>query len=103
MLHRKSLASLDMPGTGKMPSGAAAPDKAASGNNTVQPEPVVIEYIAERHTQNTGREKSTLVTGIVEKAKEIGREVNYGEIRDFKDQLFALDFIKTRKGNNNSK
>ncbi len=60
--------------------------------------PVTIEYIS-----NDKNVKNNKVTDLLTKAKELGKDVNLGEIRDLKDQLFALDFIKTKKDNGNSK
>ena len=67
----------------------------------IEPGPVVIEYIADDHALKTG--KISLLAGILHKAKAIGKDISYGEIRDLKDQLFALQFIKTDKETQNSK
>ena len=67
-----------------------------------QKSPVIIEYIADQSTPKKGS-KTQLVEGIVNRAREIGKDVNLGEIRDLKDQLFALDFIKSKRENKDSK
>jgi len=75
------------------------PPELKETTTVVKQMPVVIEYIADNSRPKNN--KSQLVDGIVSKAKEIGKDVNLGEIRDLKDQLFALDFIKPKKNSNN--
>ena len=67
-----------------------------------KPAPVVIEYIVENKSAKPIKEK-TGIAGLFKKAKEIGNEVSYGELRGWKDELFALNFIKSKKENNDSK
>ncbi len=63
-------------------------------------EPIVMEYIHDPDTKVTAQDRSGGIAGIIEKAGEIRNEMTLGSLREAKDQLFALEFIKSRKTEN---
>ncbi len=99
----KNVEPLDNRSLGESPDSHLSTPGTVAVLNEIKPvitkrAPVSIEYIS-----NSNKEKNSKVSELLEKAKELGKDVNLGEIRDLKDQLFALDFIKQKKDNDNSK
>jgi hypothetical protein len=66
----------------------------------MKPDPVVIEYIVSNNKDSNDPERGRGIAGIFKAAKEIGNDVTLGNLRDYKDQLFALEFIKSRNTDN---
>ena len=95
-LSNKSLAVKNMIKAGEKP----ALKEGLPGRENIKPDPVIIEYIVNNNADSNDQEKGRGIAGIFKVAKEIGNEVTLGNLRDYKDQLFALEFIKSRNTDN---
>ena len=100
-IDKKTLAA----GNPVVPSDLTGATTGGSGliKENGNPGPIVIEYISGPDSRVHEQGRSGAFAEIIEKANEIRNEVTLGNLREAKDQLFALEFIKSRNSNNNPK